>query len=54
MGQREVVLERSGSVARVMAERIAAGPRRASFAIRSDDHKRRLAAFRGQRRAEPQ
>ena len=46
MGEPEVVLR--------VAERIAAGPRRASFASRSDDHKRRLAAFRGQRRAKPQ
>ncbi len=48
MGEPEVVLERSGSIARVILNR----PE--SFAFRSDDHKRRLAAFRGRRRAKPQ
>jgi enoyl-CoA hydratase/carnithine racemase len=78
----EVVPDRAlDETATRVAERIAAGPRRASFitklalrrgesldldtdleyeaylqsfAFRSDDHKRRLAAFRGQRRAKPQ
>ena len=47
MGESEVVLERSGPIARVILNRAE------SFALRSDDHKRRLAAFRGQRRAKP-
>jgi len=45
MGEPEIVLERSGSIARVILNLAE------SFAFRGDDHKRRLAAFRGQRRA---
>lgn len=52
MGDSEVLLERSGSITRVILNR---PERRNALAMaRSDDHKRRLAAFRAQRRAKPQ
>ena len=76
MGDSEVLLERSSSIARVILNRFerrnALGVRTLpalngaldtdlayeaylqSFAFRSDDHKRRLAAFRAQRRAKPE